>query len=70
MKDCVAVEGLPKGWEGLTSIARIKEFCDAKAAGLRNGVRPDCIFFLKIEREEHVVHPTFLKSHKKRFLFR
>ena len=64
MNECVAVEGLPKGWEGLTSIARIKEFCDAKAAGLRNGVRTDCIFFLKIEREEHVVHQTFSQSYK------
>jgi len=44
MNECVAVEGLPKGWAGLTSIARIKEFCDAKAAGVRTGVGLYLIF--------------------------
>jgi len=66
MKDFVTEGRVVEGLAGLTSIARIREFCDAKAAGLRNGVRPDCIFFLKIEREEHVVHQTFSQSYKDR----
>jgi hypothetical protein len=59
------VERLP----GLTSIARIEEFCDAKAAGVRNGVRPDCLLFFKIEREGHVVHQAFSQSYKDRCPF-
>jgi hypothetical protein len=50
MKNFASAGRVVERLAGLTSIARIKEFCDAKAAGVRNGVRPDCLLFFKIER--------------------
>jgi len=51
MKNFVTAVRVVERLAGLTSIARIKEFCDVKAAGVRNWVRPDCIFFSR-QREK------------------
>jgi hypothetical protein len=47
MKDIVTPGRVIERLAGVTSIARIREFCDARAAGVRNRVRPDCTFIFQ-----------------------
>jgi|AntAceMinimDraft_1070359.scaffolds.fasta_scaffold111356_1 hypothetical protein len=56
MKEFVAAVGVPKGGLVLTSIARIKEFCDGRRLYLGLGFWPGCIFFSRKEKSISSIH--------------